>query len=277
MAEKLSITSACQANETCRSFEECLCQNKCKESALEKLQQSADFRAKMSRKRTFSEAEGIHSVLAHMAKILTSENSQWLLKKNQENVDSPRPSKCVMYSPPGDQWLCSGNSIPIKTFPRAQLSSQSNTWLLKNLKNQKNAQEKGEKEMEKEPCTKEDNRITSEALSEALKRVCVDPAKRNEVCNIDESYKKLYSCLPSITIKEQSWLLPRKVDSNKQLYEDNKWKDRKDKAAAEHLWLFSSHESPRAGSREGNNFNVPVKLQESSPAFHSGANSWLLH
>lgn len=276
VTEKLDITSICQANETCHSFEECLCQNECREKALEKLQQSADFRAKTSRKRTFSEAEGIHSVLAHMAKILTSENSQWLLRNKQENEDSPRPAKCVMYRPPGDQWLCNGNNASIRTLPHAQLPSHSNTWLLKNLKNQKNAQEKDENEMEKEACTREDNRITSEALSEALKRVSVDPTKRNEMSNINESYKKLYTCLPSLTIKDQPWLLPRVVNSNKELYEDNKWQDKKDKAASKHLWLSSSHELSSARSKESSSFNFPSKLQKSS-SVHSGEKSWLLH
>lgn len=273
--EKLNITSVCQANETCHSFEECLCQNKCKNTALEKLQQSADFRAKTSRKRTFSEAEGIHSVLAHMAKILTSENSQWLLRKNQENEVSPRPAKCMMYRSPGNQWLCKDNNVSIKPLLHPQLPSHSNTWLLKNLKNQKNAQEKDEKEMEQDTCARgTDNRITSEALSEALKRVCVDPAKMNEMCNINEN-NKLYSCLPSVT-KDKSWLLPTKVNSNTQLHVDNKWQDRKDKLASKHLWLSSSQESSSARIKNSN-FNHPSKLQQSLSSLHSESKSWLLH
>lgn len=276
VTEKLDITSVCQANEACHSFEECLCQNECREVALEKLQQNADFRAKTSRKRTFSEAEGIHSVLAHMAKILTSENSQWLLRRKQENEDYPRPAKCVMYRPPGDQWLCNGNSSPIRTLPCAHLPSHSNTWLLKNLKNQKNAQEKDEKEMKKEACTREkDNRITSEALSEALKRVSLDKTKRNDMSNINESYKKLYTCLPSLTIKDQAWLLPKIGNSNRELNKDDKRQDKKDKAVSKHLWLYSPQFSS-AGSNGTNSFNFPSKVQKSS-SVHNGEKSWLLH
>ncbi|KAK8393221.1 hypothetical protein O3P69_013316 [Scylla paramamosain] len=264
--EKLDITSACMANETCQSFKDCLCQNKCRENALEKLQQTTDFKAKTSRKRTFSEAEGIHAILTHMAKILSSENSQWLLKKH-EGGELPSPPKCVMYNSPGDTWLCQSSDSPTKTFPRAQLSSHCNTWLLKHLKNQKNAQEKDEKEKEK--CTDEkDNRITSEALSEALKRVCVDPAKRK--CVGDESNH--YSCPPSLTFNDQPWLLARKWDSNKHISKDQ-WQE-KDKTLKP-LWLSSSRDlSP---GKEASILGVPISLQGFVSPLDSEANSWLLH
>lgn len=260
--EKLDITTACMANETCPSFDDCLCQNKCRENALEKLQQTADFRAKAGRKRTFSEAEGIHSVLKHMAKILSSENSEWLLRK-QEAGDSPRPLKYTMYKPPADTWLHQGSNSHTKAFPRAHLSSHSNTWLLKNLKNQKNAQEKDETEREK--CIdKKDNRITPENLSEALKRVCVDPAKRKSP--VDESHS--YSCVPSLTFKEQSWLLAGKCKSNKQASRDH-WQEKD--TPLKPLWLLSP-----PGKGETNILSLPSQFQDSLSPLHVEG-SWLLH
>ncbi|MPC22893.1 hypothetical protein E2C01_015920 [Portunus trituberculatus] len=247
--EKLDVSSACMANETCQSFKDCLCQNKCRENALEKLQQTADFKAKTSRKRTFSEAEGIQAVLTHMVKILSSENSQWLLKKHGGEL--PRPPKCVMYNSPGDTWLRQCSDSPTKTFPRAHLSSHCNTWLLKHLKNQKNAQEKDEKEKEKYTDEK-DNRITSEALSEALKRVCIDPAKRK--CLGDES--NLYSCSASLTFSDQPWLLARKCDTNK-LTSKDQWQE-KDKTCKPQ-WLSSSRDlSP---GKEASIIGLPISLQ----------------
>ena len=263
--DKLDITSACMANETCKSFSDCLCQNKCRENALEKLQQTANFRSKTSRKRTFTEAEGIQSVLTHMAAILSSENSQWLLKKPES--DSPRPPKCVMYESPGDGWLGQSSGSSTKSFPRVHLSSHSNTWLLKNLKNQKNAQEKDVHEREK--CTDEkENKITSEALSEALKRVCVDADK----CKcIDES--NCYSCLPSLTFKEQPWLLTRKCDSNKQAFKDQCQEKDKD---LKPLWLFSPQKS-RPGKEEASIQSIPSQFLNPSSPLHLETNSWLLH
>ncbi|XP_045110294.1 uncharacterized protein LOC123504077 [Portunus trituberculatus] len=263
--EKLDVSSACMANETCQSFKDCLCQNKCRENALEKLQQTADFKAKTSRKRTFSEAEGIQAVLTHMVKILSSENSQWLLKKHGGEL--PRPPKCVMYNSPGDTWLRQCSDSPTKTFPRAHLSSHCNTWLLKHLKNQKNAQEKDEKEKEKYTDEK-DNRITSEALSEALKRVCIDPAKRK--CLGDES--NLYSCSASLTFSDQPWLLARKCDTNK-LTSKDQWQE-KDKTCKPQ-WLSSSRDlSP---GKEASIIGLPISLQGFVSPLDSEANSWLLH
>lgn len=260
--EKLDITSVCVANETCQSFDDCLCQNKCHENALEKLQQTADFRAKAGRKRTFSEAEGIHSVLTHMAKILSSENSKWLLRK-QEERDSPRPLKYTMYKSPEDTWLRQGSNSHTKTFPRAHLSSHCDTWLLKNLKNQKNAQEKDETEREK--CIdKKDNRITPENLSEALKRVCMDPAKRKSP--VDESHS--YSCMPFLAFKDQSWLLARKCESNKQASRDH-WQEKD--TAQKPLWLFSP-----PGKEETSNLSLPSHFQDSSSPLQV-EDSWLLH
>ncbi|KAG7168301.1 hypothetical protein Hamer_G002323 [Homarus americanus] len=89
LLQQVNISSVCQANETCSSFNDCVCQNNCRETALEKLQQSANFRAKTSRKRTMSESEGSRPILAHMK----DKNTQEKDEKDKEKCSNEKESQ----------------------------------------------------------------------------------------------------------------------------------------------------------------------------------------
>lgn len=271
--EHIEISSICQANETCPTFDDCLCQNNCKETALEKLHQSASFRAKAGRKRTLSESESISPILAHMANIIASENSQWLLQSQGNDSVLPTPVKRAMYEAPGGKWLKLGHSIPVTHEPRVKLCTYSNIWLLSKFKSQrdKNTQEKDEKDKENFSNEKE-SRITSEALSEALKRVTVSPNNdtQNKSCEFG-NYPTPAVDRASPPIDGQSWLLSKKHGSS-QLVKDNKLEEME--ISNKRRWLICSSEG--SSVMKCGVINPPLLPDSLLSVAQAGVNNWLM-
>lgn len=197
--ENMKMKSICQANEACSTLSACLFQNSCGESALEKAQQSAAFKARMRRKRTISKTGGAEEVLAHMMDIKSSENSQWLLKQGGSPV-FPRPVKRAMYELPSAMWLRQTPPVPNTRTPAVVLTTHSNIWLLSKLRSQKEKlkQEKDESEIEKDEDEKE-SRITTKDLANALEKVSMT------------SETPSYSVGRLSPVSDtQSWLFPKK-------------------------------------------------------------------
>ncbi|XP_068240569.1 nuclear receptor coactivator 4-like [Palaemon carinicauda] len=139
--QQIKIADVCQANEPCSNFSECICKGSCVDSALQKAKQSAAYYAKTSRKRTISEVYSSNPVLSHMADILSSDNSQWLVKSSSGHTHMP---KRAMYKAPGEMWLSSSTTVPA-TSPQASrvvMSTHSNIWLLNKLKAEKTKDKK---------------------------------------------------------------------------------------------------------------------------------------
>lgn len=293
--QQLHIKSVCQANEVCQSFKDCLCNNKCKETALEKLQQSADFRAKASRKRTLSQAEGTRPILDHMAKILASDNNGWLIDQPVSHLNVPIPLKRAMYKAPVERWLNLGSCPGAISSPRVHLSSHSNIWLLKHLKNQnmKVTEEKEEKEKENEKDEKE-TVITTEDLTEALKRASIDTTttKLDKSWVLDSSTNK-FTDKSSSTLSnfrmgclmdnEQPWLLSKDYANSRLVARDNKLEEKD--AFNKRQWLSCFSKSPIRKMLESNEENsLKSKLALSSPQLpesvlsvaKAGIDNWLM-
>lgn len=242
LSQKIDISSACQANETCQTFNDCLCENSCEKMALNKLQQSAIFWAKTSRKRTLSESDTVSPVLAHMAKIFASDSSSWLLQSRNDLATLPIPVKRVMYEAPVDKWLRLGPSAHAGQPPRVKLLVHSNIWLLKHFKGRKDkaSQEKDEKDIEKYVDEKE-NSITTDALSQAMKDVNFgsdyDTQDRQKIS--DSEPVKSVGKISSIC-SNPSWLLPKNLSGSYQV-KDNKLKEQE--ISNKKHWLISSTEA----------------------------------
>ncbi|KAK7077001.1 hypothetical protein SK128_011765 [Halocaridina rubra] len=210
LLQQIQVSEACQANEKCSDFSECVCQGSCIDVALQKAQQTAEYQSKISRKRTLSQAEATDSVLAHMANILSSDNSIWLMKGHDVQSCLPKPAKRALYAEIGEKWLShptSSNSPSSRLIPLINVSAHSNIWLLHKLKAEKiSKDEKMESDTEKTKDEKESSRITTEDLSEALRKVRFDAANldlRNfyaakKVCH--------YAKEPSDVLTDESWL-----------------------------------------------------------------------
>ncbi|XP_071527658.1 uncharacterized protein [Panulirus ornatus] len=270
--EQIEIGSICQANETCSTFSDCVCQNNCKETALEKLQQSASFRAKTSRKRTLSESESIGPILSHMADIIASENSQWLLQ-SQDNVSVlPTPVKRAMYEAPGGKWLRLGQSMSVTHEPQVKLCTHSNIWLLSKFKSQREKNtEKDENDKEKFSDEKE-SRITSEALSEALKRVTISPhnGNQNKSCNLG-NYHAVAVDRANTPVDSQSWLLSKKLGGCQQV-RDNKLEEMD--ISNKRRWLFCSSEG--SSIMKCGNITPPLLPESLLSMAHADVNNWLM-
>lgn len=164
--QQIKIADVCQANEPCSNFSECICKGSCVDSALQKARQSAAYHAKVGRKRTISEVYNSNPVLSHMADILSSDNSKWLVKNPSSLAHMPKRS---MYKAPGEMWLSSSTTVST-TSPQAAhvvLSTHSNIWLLHKLKAEK-AKEKKEK-IEDDDEKKEFSQTASDELAKKLK------------------------------------------------------------------------------------------------------------
>ncbi|XP_069177699.1 uncharacterized protein [Procambarus clarkii] len=276
LLQHINIASVCRANETCGSFNDCLCQSKCKETAVEKIQQSINYRMKTGRKRTRSESErtACSSVLAYMTNVLASENDLWLLQKQSANSVVPVPIKRAMYEAPGGNWLRLGQSTPTNQTPRIKLATHSNIWLLRKFKSQKDkmSNEKDEKDIENGMDEKE-SRITTEALSEALKKVSIDSSTEAwDRSSTSGNPPTTDTSKVSHTQDVQSWLLSKKQSSNQHI-RDNKMEESEVFNKAQ--WLScSSDSSPVKRKLEA---LTPPRLPESVLSVaQAGINSWLL-
>lgn len=258
--ENMKVKSICQANEACSTLSQCLFQNSCGESALEKAQQSAAFKARMRRKRTISKTGSTEDVLAHMMEIRASENSQWLLKQGGSPV-FPRPVKRAMYELPAAMWLRQTTPVPNTRVPAVVLTTHSNIWLLSKLKSQKEKlkQEKDESEIEKDEDEKE-SRITTKDLANALEKVSMS------------------SETPSLSVGRltpasdaQSWLFPKKFGHTIQA-PDNKLVEMG--YENKNRWLVYS-------SMKNSTLNTGSKLPSPLPepvldVAQTGINNWLM-
>lgn len=210
--DNVKTESVCQANEMCSSFSSCLFSNNCGEAALEKAKQSANFKARMCRKRTHSKTENVEQVLAHMANIQRSDNSQWLFKR-VGSPSLPRPVKRAMYELPAGMWLRETSATSASTSPRIVLPNHSNIWLLSKLKSQKEKmnQEKDKSEIEKDEDEKE-SQITAKDLASALEKVSVSPLTDTPTYSFG---------IGNSTADAESWLFHKKL-SHGVLAHDNK-------------------------------------------------------
>lgn len=109
LQDELNVENACQANETCNNFSNCIMGGKCKQAALEKADQTArwqqqqtqseDFNQSQlcvfkmdltvnSRKRHLSESTGepAKAVVSHMTNIRSSANGTWLMPAKPESL-----------------------------------------------------------------------------------------------------------------------------------------------------------------------------------------------
>lgn len=282
MLKEIKISEACQANELCSDFSDCLCHGNCADSALQKARQSAAYQAKIRRKRTISEAEGTDLVLAHMANILSSDNSMWLMKGRDNHSYLPTPAKKAMYESPGEKWLSHSSSAtvvnPLQTPPRITLSTHSNIWLLHKLKAEKSKakEEKDEADVEKSGDEeKESSRITNDDLSEALRRIKVDA--RYVVNSDSHCYTaKKSSGLTSEALRPldggQSWLLP-KVGGNTSHPLDNKLQE-SEMSSKKHWLVFSNTTDPSMLQCGGK--TSPLLPEPVLAVAEAGLNSWLM-
>ncbi|KAK4293087.1 hypothetical protein Pmani_034185 [Petrolisthes manimaculis] len=294
--QQLQVKNVCQANEACQSFNDCVCKNKCKEAAMEKLQQSADFRARASRKRTLSQAEGARPILDHMAKILASDNNGWLPDQSLRQSSVPIPLKRAMYKAPVERWLNLGGCTNTISSPRVQLSAHSNIWLLKHMKNQnmKVAEEKEEKEKENEKDEKE-SMITTDDLTEALKKASIDHTSKLDKSWVLDSSTNSISDKSSSTLSnfkvgflmdnEKPWLLSKDYANSRLMARDNKLEEKD--AFNKRQWLSCSSKSPirkMMESNEENTLKSKSKLALSSPQLpesvlsvaQAGISNWLM-
>lgn len=277
LLHKIDIPSVCRANETCSSFNDCLCQNKCIETAVEKLQQSALFKMKTNRKRTLSESEHstCSSILTHMTNIFNSENALWLLQK-QDSV-LPVPIKRAMYEVPGSKWLRLESRTPVTQTPRIQLATHSNIWLLHKLKSQKDNEkdimdvEKCNTEKDVENNNEKEDRITTEALSEALKKITVDSNIESQGRSSTFRNMSSTSTVSGYSPSGQSWLLSKKHVSNLQIQD----KIEEMRASNKKQWLsYSPGKSPVI--KKSGTPSLPHLPEAVMSVAHAGIKSWLL-
>ncbi|XP_064122319.1 uncharacterized protein LOC135226567 [Macrobrachium nipponense] len=260
--QQIKIADVCQANEPCSNFSECICKGSCVDSALQKAKQSAAYQAKISRKRTISEVYNSNPVLSHMADILSSDNSKWLVKNCSSLAHLPKRS---MYKAPGEMWLSSPTTVSA-TSPQAAhvvLSTHSNIWLLHKLKAEK-TKEKKEK-IEDDDEKKEFRQTASDELAKKLKDFGLH---RENVTNKEPVFS-------TDTPSSASYLLGN--SSNNSIF-DNKFFDDKmhDLTLDKSPWLAcSSATSPKLKLNK-TSLSLPFVPDSMLTVAQNNLDSWLL-
>ncbi|KAB7496709.1 hypothetical protein Anas_05746 [Armadillidium nasatum] len=148
---------ACQANEPCKSYDECVCDGYCKEIAKERALQTSKWLLKSETekkdaeellseetvgyqtglKRKLSISEGGREVLKHMKYIWNSAKHQWLSSSSKTCCMDKKVNviDAILYKPHSHSWISDATSRECADLPSfAKYSPHSNIWLLHKMK-----------------------------------------------------------------------------------------------------------------------------------------------
>lgn len=278
---------ACQANEPCKSYDECVCDGYCKEIAKERALQTSKWLLKSETekkdaeellseetvgyqtglKRKLSVSEGGREVLKHMKYIWNSAKHQWLSSSSKTCCMDKKVNviDAILYKPHSHSWISDAASRECAELPSfAKYSPHSNIWLLHKMKEARKAAQDQNNKTQQDTENSPHNTLLVSDLKGALAELSVILPKFSP-----NSSASVYSAHNMYSSPAYSKFSPHnKSQAN----------DRNMEYAQKLRWLSQS-ESKYQGSSGSSNFckNNPNSLPESLVELaEKDLNKWLM-
>lgn len=286
---------ACQANEPCKSYDECVCDGYCKEIAKERALQTSKWLLKSQTenkdaeeflpeetigyqtglKRKLSISEGGREVLKHMKYIWNSDKHQWLSSPNSKTCCMENKAQvmgdAILYKPRSHSWISDATSRECADLPSiAQYSPHSNIWLLHKMKEARKAAQDQKNKTQQDAENSPHNTLLVSDLKGALAELSVILPKFSPNSSTSISNASAYSTHAMYSAPAFSKFSP---------HNKNQVNDHRNMEYVQKLKWLSQSESKYQGNPSISSYckNIPNSLPESLVELaEKDLNKWLM-